>query len=131
MLTEKPTEVRPGDILCRLDDLEDPGSHCFKVVFDGGESEPYEFFVVRKGDCAFAYVNDCPHQFLPLNWKTHSFLNLARTRILCVMHAGTFDIETGQVMSGPMPPNCALEPVPVSVEGGLILLAVKGLPHYE
>ena len=54
--------------MCSLSDLEDPDAKAFNVVFDDGHE--VEIFVVRRGDEAFAYVNICPHQFLPLNWKT-------------------------------------------------------------
>jgi nitrite reductase/ring-hydroxylating ferredoxin subunit len=120
--------VRPGEVLCALSDLEDPGSKAFIVLFEDGEE--VEIFVLRKGDRAFAYVNDCPHQRLPLNWKTDKFLTLDRSRILCVMHAATFGIETGEMLSGPVCPDRWLVRVPVTVEDGRIRLARDGLPRY-
>lgn len=116
----KPPIVHPGDVLCRVEDLTDPPSKAFMLRFDDGEE--VEFFVVRKGEEAFAYLNDCPHQLLPLNWKDDVFLTLDQTRILCVMHGATFKIETGEVLSGPMPGNCALTAVPIVVTDGEIRL---------
>jgi len=118
-----PPTVRPGDVLCRVDALTDPPSKCFNLEF--GDGEEVEIFVVRQGDGAVAYVNECPHQQLPLNWKDDSFLTLDKSRILCVMHGATFDIASGQVISGPMPGTCALLQVPITVENGEIKLAPR------
>lgn len=111
--------VKPGDVLCRIDDLENPGSRGFIMLRDGEEEE---IFVVRDGDDAFAYVNICPHRFLPLNWKPDVFLNFQKTRILCVVHAATFDLRDGSCMGGPCPGQ-GLEPIPLNVEDGVIRLA--------
>lgn len=122
-----PPVVRPGETLCRLDALDDPPSKAFTVALpDGGE---VEIFVVRRGGDAVAYVNDCPHQHLPLNWKTDVFLTLDRARILCVMHAATFDIASGEMLSGPHCPGCRLTPVPVRVADGAVILGESGIPR--
>ncbi|MGE0651684.1 MAG: Rieske (2Fe-2S) protein [Alphaproteobacteria bacterium] len=118
-----PPVVHPGEALCRLEDLSDPPSKAFMLQFDDGEE--VEIFVVRDGDNAHAYVNQCPHQLLPLNWKDDVFLTLDKTRILCVMHGATFRINTGEVLSGPMPGDCALMKVPVTIADGEIRLAPR------
>lgn len=118
-----PPIVHPGEVMCRLDDLTDPPSRAFMLRFDDGEE--VEIFVVRQGDAAYAYVNDCPHQRLPLNWKDDTFLTLDRSRILCVMHGATFRIETGELVAGPMPADRCLLKVPITVENGEIRLAPR------
>jgi nitrite reductase/ring-hydroxylating ferredoxin subunit len=123
MNTMVPPTVRPGEVMCRLDDLTDLPSKCFNLQFDDGEE--VEIFVVRQGDQAVAYVNECPHQQLPLNWKDDTFLTLDKSRILCVIHGATFDIASGKVISGPMPESCTLMRVPISVENGEIRLAPR------
>lgn len=121
-------DVRPGGILCPLDALADPGARAFKVVFDDGHA--VGIFVVRRGAGAFAYVNVCPHQFLPLNWSGDMFLGFAKRHIVCIHHGAAFDIETGAALGGPVPPDCGLRPVPVTVEGGAIRLAAEGIPRF-
>jgi len=111
--------VKPGDVLCRLDELENPGSRGFIMLRDGEEEE---IFVIRDGDDAFAYVNVCPHRFLPLNWKPDVFLNFQKTRILCVVHAATFDMRDGSCLGGPCPGQ-GLETIPLRIDNGVILLA--------
>lgn len=111
--------VKPGDALCRLDELENPGSRGFVMLRDGEEEE---IFIVRDGEEVFGYVNVCPHRFLPLNWKPNVFLNFQKTRILCVVHAATFDMRDGSYLGGPCPGQ-DLETVPLRIENGVILLA--------
>lgn len=110
---------KPGDVLCRLDELENPGSRGFVMLREGEEEE---IFVVRDGDEAFAYVNVCPHRFLPMNWKPDVFLNYQKTRILCVVHAATFDLRDGSCLGGPCPGQ-SLEKIPLHIENGVVRLA--------
>ncbi|HEY4135587.1 MAG TPA: Rieske 2Fe-2S domain-containing protein [Alphaproteobacteria bacterium] len=111
--------VKPGEALCRLDEMADPGSREF-IMQRGNDSE--EIFVIRQGDEAFGYVNVCPHRYLPLNWKPHVFLNYDKTRIICIVHAATFDMRDGVCRGGPCPGQ-ALEPVALRVADGVIYLA--------
>jgi len=110
--------VKPGDVLCRLDELDNPGSRGFVMLRDGEEEE---IFVIRDGDEAFGYVNVCPHRFLPLNWKPDVFLNFQKTRILCVVHAATFDMRDGSCLGGPCPGQ-GLETITLRIDNGVIRL---------
>ena len=86
------------------------------------DGEEEEIFVVRDGEEAFAYVNICPHRFLPLNWKPDIFLNFQKTRILCVVHAATFDLRDGACLGGPCPGQ-GLEASALRIDNGVIILA--------
>jgi nitrite reductase/ring-hydroxylating ferredoxin subunit len=110
--------------MCRLEDLTDPPSKAFALKFDDGEE--VAIFVVRRGDEAHAYVNECPHQLLPLNNQGDRFLTADGGRILCTMHGATFCLETGEALSGPALPDGCLLKVPVCVVDGLIRLAPRG-----
>ena len=123
-----PPRVHPGEVLCPLDELEDPGTRAFRVVFDDGHE--VEIFLVRRGTQAFAYVNICPHQFLPLNWNSDIFLNLHKTHIFCMMHAARFEIDTGKMIYGPITDDCRLRPVPVAIEDGAVRLLKDGVPRF-
>ncbi len=119
-----PPIVRPGEVMCRLEDLTDPSSKAFILKFDDGEE--VDIFVVRRGDQAHAYVNECPHEAMPLNGDDDdSFLNLDGSRILCAVHGATFRLATGEALSGPALPDGCLIRVPVSVVNGEIRLAPR------
>lgn len=106
-------------VICRLDEIEDPGARGFTV----GEGDwPLRGFVVRVGKEAWGYVNSCPHARHPLNFGPNRFLTPGRELILCASHGALFDKRTGFCVAGP----CAgrsLESVPLRIESGFVMLA--------
>jgi nitrite reductase/ring-hydroxylating ferredoxin subunit len=107
-------------IVCRLDQLTDPGSKEFHI----GEGDwPIKGFVVRKGNDVFAYQNYCMHVGHPLNWQLDSFLTKDGSQIICSSHGAIYEIESGVCVSGPCPGKM-LRPVPVENRNGEIV--VKG-----
>ena len=102
--------------LCRLDEIDDPGSTGFEQI-DGEKP----FFIVRRGDGVFAYRNSCPHYGAPLDWKPDAFLSYEKDLILCSMHSALFNIDDGVCVDGPCPGQ-ALEPLAVEIVGGGIYL---------
>jgi nitrite reductase/ring-hydroxylating ferredoxin subunit len=116
--------VRPGEVMCRLEEMTDPSSKAFVLKFDDGEE--VEIFLVRRGDQAHAYVNQCPHEDMPLTGDDEdAFLNLDGSRILCAVHGATFNLETGAAVSGPALPDGCLMRVPVAVVNGVVRLAQR------
>ena len=105
-----------GSVLCRLDEIEDPGSKGLETI-DGQDP----FFVVRRDGAVFGYRNSCPHYNAPLDWKPDAFLSYEKTLIHCSMHSALFRIEDGMCIAGPCPGE-ALEPVPVGIVDGKIVL---------
>lgn len=117
-----PRVFRAGDVLCRADELEDPGSKGpFLVVFDGEETE---IFLVRKNGNVYGYINVCPHRYMPLNWKDDSFLTFDKAKILCVVHAAIFEVEDGSCVT--MHCMDGLSPVALAVENGEVRLIDPG-----
>ena len=104
--------------LCRLDDLQDPGSlgvtvECNLRLFD--------LFVVRFDGEVRAYLNSCPHTGGPLDWVPDQFLSLDRRHIQCSTHAALFRWQDGACIAGP----CAgdvLTALPVEVVDDRVLL---------
>ena len=108
-------EALSDKFLCALADIGNPGAKGFEPV--GGTP----FFIVRKGDEVFGYVNSCPHYGSTLEWKDDTFLNYEKDRILCSLHGALFRIEDGFCVWGP----CAgdeLKPLAVRVVGGNVVL---------
>ena len=104
-------------VLCRLDELADPGSREFKWGFGVW---PLEFFAVRKGGQVRGFVNRCPHAGNPLNWQPDRFLNREGDLILCNSHGALFRIDDGVCVGGPCPGE-ALEAVALRVENGNVV----------
>lgn len=103
--------------LCRLADLEDPGSKGFEEI--AGQKP---FFVVRRGADVFGYRNFCPHYGAPLDWKPDTFLSYDKDMILCSMHSALFNIDDGICVDGPCPGQ-GLERVSIELKDGGVFLA--------
>ena len=109
--------------LCRLDEIEDPGSRGFDEKLSA-ESGSGGFFIVRRGNEAFAYLNSCPHTKAPLEWLPDQFLDQQREYIQCSLHGALFSLDTGYCLRGPCAGD-ALTPLVVSVENGDVYLLLK------
>jgi nitrite reductase/ring-hydroxylating ferredoxin subunit len=70
----------------------------------------------------FAYVNACPHQYLPLDYRKGNVLTSDGAQILCSNHDARFEVETGNGVSG-FGEGCALDAVPIVEANGEISLA--------
>jgi nitrite reductase/ring-hydroxylating ferredoxin subunit len=105
-------------VLCRLEDIEDPGSKGMTVSIAG---QLQDIFVVRQGDSVFGYLNSCPHTGGPLDWTPDRFLDLDGRYIQCAMHAALFRVEDGRCIAGPCNGD-RLTPVPVEVDAGVVRL---------
>ena len=107
-----------AQVLCALSDIPDGGSRGILPNSRGRD----QGFLVRRGAVVRGYVNNCPHyDRAPLGWKKDAFLNKAGDRIMCAAHGALFRIEDGVCEIGPCLGQ-ALEPLPVRVQDGQILL---------
>ena len=109
--------------LCELSDLPDPGGRAFSW---GEGAWPLEFFVVRQGDDAYAYVNRCPHAGHELNWQPDRFLTSDGDLILCQSHGARFTIADGLCVLGPCP-GASLTPIDLVNRDGALLASTKQL----
>jgi nitrite reductase/ring-hydroxylating ferredoxin subunit len=86
-------------VLCRLDEISEPGSAGFLIEADG--KDPREIFVVRKDGQVYGYENRCPHAGVPLAGGANNFLAPSNTLIQCGLHGALFGIEDGLCVAGP------------------------------
>lgn len=104
--------------VCALDDIEDGAARGFEIP--GGL---YDGFVVRRGNSVYAYLNTCPHQGNPLNWKPDAFLTRSGELIMCSVHGAIFAIENGLCVGGPCVGR-SLRPLDAEVRYGQIVVSV-------
>ena len=104
--------------ICRLDELEDPGSRGMTVSYGG---QLHDIFIVRQGKQVFGYLNSCPHTGGPLDWVPDQFLNLGKDYIQCATHDALFQMHDGECVAGPCRGD-SLAAVPVSVEAGVVVM---------
>ncbi len=104
--------------LCRLDDIDLPGSKGFIL---GERGARRKMFVVRAHSGVYGYENLCPHGRGPLEWVEHQFLNLDYDHIQCTQHGAIFQFHDGLCVYGPCVGE-RLTPAPVEVRDGHIVL---------
>ena len=115
-----PAAPPAGTVLCRLDEIDNPGAKGFD--FRQGDAL-FMAFVVRLGERAYGYVDSCPHANWPLSAGPDRYLTRLGDRILCSAHGASFRIEDGACLFGPCP-GMSLTPWPVEVDmQGMVLTA--------
>ena len=106
-----------GEELCKLSDLQDRQA---LVISFGEGPRAREIFLMARGGQVLAYVNDCPHRHLPLNFHPDKFLTPDEDYILCTNHIALFRIGDGHCEDGPCQGEW-LTPVAIRVEGDRVL----------
>ena len=105
-------------LLCRLDELQVPGSRGLSVAC--GDCL-HDIFLVRCATGVFGYLNSCPHTGAPLDWVPDQFLSPDAAHIQCSTHAALFNLHNGVCIAGPCSGD-ALIPVPLIVNCGAVYL---------
>ncbi len=111
--TDFPDAPAKGAILCRSSDV----GRGFHSATPGG----FAFLVVQTDNGPRAYVNACPHRFLPLDHRGDQVIG-TDGRLLCTNHSAAFDARSGEGVAG-FGLGCALTPVPLRREGGNLVVA--------
>jgi nitrite reductase/ring-hydroxylating ferredoxin subunit len=83
--------------LCRIDEIDANGKEIRLVA---GPKSTYIMLFLHAGTIR-AFLNVCPHQGRPLNWAPDQFLFNPERNLVCAQHGATFDLETGECISGP------------------------------
>jgi len=85
--------------ICRSGDLESQGRGViFTVEFDGRQLPA---FVIRYQNQPYAYLNQCAHLFLELDWETGEFFDTSGDYIICANHGALFEPNSGVCVNGP------------------------------
>ncbi|WP_206171219.1 Rieske (2Fe-2S) protein [Trinickia terrae] len=105
----------PGErLLCELDTIPDGGAR--GLLREGLDDR---LCVVRQGGEVFVWLNDCPHEHRPMEYRQDRFLSADGGHLVCYAHSAHFDIRTGYCFAGP----CAgksLTKVPARIEHGKV-----------
>jgi nitrite reductase/ring-hydroxylating ferredoxin subunit len=84
--------------LCRIDELADPGTK--NVVLGTGEDE-LDIVIVQAKGVRHAYINCCPHEYIPLETFPNHFLTDDKKFLVCSGHGAQFALDSGECVSGP------------------------------
>ena len=70
----------------------------FSVVRDG---KPVPAFAVRYNGGAYAYLNQCAHIPVELDWMEGEFFESSGLYLICTTHGATYEPDTGHCIAGP------------------------------
>jgi len=76
-------------------------------------------FVVRFNGKPYAYINQCAHVPVELDWQEGKFFTVTQDYLICSTHGAQYEPDSGHCVQGP----CAgkrLQPLPVEENDGMI-----------
>lgn len=90
--------------ICNKREIRDRMGKSFPLMrrWTDGKLRPWDIFIARFGKEYHAYVNECPHQHVRLDWEKNNFFEPNYLKVLmCGKHGSQFDPETGVCIEGP------------------------------
>ncbi len=111
--------VTPERLICASDALADGGDGVrFEVDTKAGRLPA---FVVRFEGQPQAFVNQCAHVPVELDWQEGAFFDADRRYLICATHGATYDPVSGACVFGPCRGAALKKLTVVEAEGGVWL----------
>lgn len=85
-------------LICASADLIDGGRGVRFVIERQAGVQPA--FAVRYNGKAHAYINQCGHVPIELDWNEGEFFDLSRLYLICSTHGAMYDPSTGTCLEG-------------------------------
>jgi nitrite reductase/ring-hydroxylating ferredoxin subunit len=104
--------------LCRAEELARTGA---RSVVLGESPDTLDVLVIEHDGARRAYLNACPHQFIPLETFPDWVFSEDRKHLFCSGHGALFVPETGLCVEGPCEGD-ALTPLAIVEREGAIYL---------
>ena len=86
-------------LICESDQLAERGHGVRFPLPEFGER--VTGFVVRYDGKVFAFVNQCAHLPVELDWNEGDFFNMSRNFLICSTHGAQYEPQTGYCILGP------------------------------
>lgn len=99
---------KSGTVICALADVAEHGVASLSI-------KDFPILLVRRGQWLRAYVNACPHQYLPLDQRGAQVLSADGNTLRCTNHHAGFCVETGVGTEGFGLGEC-LDAIPIAVD---------------
>lgn len=115
---------REGAIVCPSNAIEEGKSRGLEIISNGSI---FPVMATRINGIIYCYVNACPHQYLPLNYRSDNIISSDGRSFLCSVHGAAFDIKTGNCLTGDLD---KLDTIPVfeDQEGNVCIGYKKAYP---
>lgn len=108
-------------IICKSEELLEKGKG---VRFELPElGERVTAFAVRFNGVAYAYINQCAHLPVELDWNEGDFFTREQDYLICATHGAQYEAQTGRCVLGPCQGK-RLRPLVVSEQNGVISITL-------
>lgn len=87
-------------------------------------SEHLTGFVIRFENKPYAYVNQCAHIPVELDWQEGEFFTLDKDFLICATHGASYEPDTGYCVYGPCKGK-RLQALPVTEEDDVITIHLE------
>lgn len=115
--------VHDADVICSSKVLTDGNKGVrFRVHIDG---QILSAFAIRYSGRVYAYLNQCAHQGIELDWKEGYFFDMEQRLLICATHGALYHPDTGRCAGGPCRGG-ALVPLAVVEEDDVVRLQADG-----
>lgn len=104
--------------ICESTALVDGGPGVRFPVLAG--SEEATGFVVRHAGRVFAYLNECAHVAMELDWLPGMFFDDDKQVLMCATHGAVYAPDSGRCVGGPCAGRGGLLPIAVVEHGGFV-----------
>ena len=120
-MTDQSEKCGDWQAVCQRDELAPGQALEFRIRQPNAEpgAMPLTGFVLLHDGSPRAYVNQCPHLGIELNWMPGRFLDADNLFIQCSTHGALFKPGTGECIAGPCQGD-ALTALDLRVEGGVV-----------
>ena len=110
--------------LCNSNDIDDPGSRGFNVKHG---RKRLSLFVVHRDGVYTAFINECPHTGVNLEWQEDRFLDMDNSFIQCATHDALFETDSGLCIAGPCVGQ-SLQSIAIEIIDSVIHVDPESLP---
>jgi nitrite reductase/ring-hydroxylating ferredoxin subunit len=88
--------LQEGAVICSSKKIQEGKANCMEII---SNHKAFPIILTRIDGEAYCYINACPHQYLPLNYRSKGIISSDRNHLLCSAHGAIFDIKTGECQS--------------------------------
>lgn len=99
--------------VCASADLIEAGPGVRFEARVAGWTQPLPAFAVRSGGQVYAYLNQCRHVAMELDWQPGQFFDADGQYLMCATHGALYEPHTGRCVAGPCRGQSLL---PVSIQ---------------
>jgi len=118
--------ARTQRVICASAELTDGGSGLRFTLVRHGAVVPA--FAIRYAGKVYAYLNQCAHIPVELDWLEGEFFDKSGLYLICATHGATYEPDSGHCILGPCKGQ-RLVALDVRETGGAVILA-EGEDHH-